>query len=129
MLTFALDAYNYGYQISPNGQFHHEVRGPDDVTYGCYGYIDPFGKLKTTFYISDGWGYRVVQPGNSIELFIHEHEHHHEDDSEQNQPQHDDHHEHQGVITEWANLYFPEVCRQFDGTGSGSTVIQVPGRL
>ncbi|KOX71923.1 hypothetical protein WN51_03200, partial [Melipona quadrifasciata] len=120
---FYSNAYNYGYEISPNGQFHHELRGPDDITYGCYGYIDPFGKLKTTFC----WGYRVIQPGNSVELFLHEHEHHHEHDSEQHQHEHDDHHDHHGVITEWANLYFPEICRQFDGTGSGSSVMPVPG--
>lgn len=128
LLFFLSDAYNYGYEVSPNGQFHHEVRGPDDITYGCYGYIDPFGKLKTTFYISDGWGYRVVQPGNSVELFLHEHEHHHEDDTGQHHQEHDDHHDHHGVITEWANLYFPEICRQFDGTGSGSSVIPIPGK-
>lgn len=95
------------------------MRGPDDITYGCYGYIDPYGKLKTTFYISDGWGYRVVQPGNSVELFLHEHEHHHEDDTEQHYHEHNDnHHDHNGVITEWRDLYFPEICRQFDGTDS-----------
>lgn len=124
MKIFLSDAYNYGYEISPSGQFHHEVRGPDDITYGCYGYIDPYGKLKTTFYISDGWGYRVVQPGNAVELFLHEHEHHHDESNQENHDDHDDHdhhdhHDHHGVITEWKDLYFPQICRQFDGTGSG----------
>lgn len=92
------------------------MRGPDDITYGCYGFIDPFGKLKTTFYISDGWGYRVVQPGKSVEIFHHEHEHHHHEESEGDNNGDHDHHEHHGVITEWKDLYFPEICRQFDGT-------------
>ncbi|TGZ37777.1 Collagen alpha-2(IV) chain, partial [Temnothorax longispinosus] len=84
-----LDAYKYGYDVNPHGQFHHETRGPHGITYGCYGYVDPFGKLKATFYISDGWGYRVVQPGRDVELFLHKHEHHANGDKH-------DHHEHHG---------------------------------
>lgn len=124
LLLLFLDAYNYGYEIGPDGQFHHEIHGEDGVTYGCYGYVDPFGELKATFYISDGWGYRVVRPGEDIELFLHEHEHHH-GDSDSNSHNHDhdnnhsesDHHEHHGIITPWRNLKFPKDCRQFENTG------------
>lgn len=106
---FYTDAYKYGYDVSPDGQFHHEVRGPDGVTYGCYGYIDPFGHLKATFYLSDGWGYRVIQPGKDVELFLHKHEHHEQGDDH-------DHHKHHGVITPWQQLYFPAVCAQYADT-------------
>ncbi|GLH03046.1 Cuticular protein, partial [Gryllus bimaculatus] len=63
----------YGYEVGPDGQFHHEVRGPDGVVYGCYGYIDPNGKLQATHYVSDAWGYRTVKPGEPVELFLHPH--------------------------------------------------------
>lgn len=59
--------------MGPGGQFHHENRGPDGVVYGCYGYIDPNGKPRVTFYVSDGWGYRVVKRGEPVELFLHPH--------------------------------------------------------
>lgn len=26
-----LGSYGYGYNVSPDGQFHHETRGPDGV--------------------------------------------------------------------------------------------------
>lgn len=112
---YYIDAYKYGYNISPHGQFHHELRGPDGITYGCYGYIDPFNRPKTTFYLSDGWGYRLVQPGKDVELFLHKHEHHEYIDH--------DHHEHHGVITPWQELYFPVVCAQYTNTNVKSSSI------
>ncbi|KAL2741021.1 mucin-5AC-like isoform X1 [Vespula squamosa] len=118
---FYSNAYNYGYEVSPNGQFHHEVHGPDDITYGCYGYVDPFGKLKTTFYISDGWGYRVVQPGQNVELFFHEHEHH--ENSRSQESDNNDNHDHHGILTAWDKLHFPPICAQFEGTNTNPTVI------
>jgi integrin beta 8 len=65
--------YEFGYEVGPDGQFHHENRGPDGVVYGCYGYVDPNGKPRVTFYVSDGWGYRVVKRGEAVELFLHPH--------------------------------------------------------
>lgn len=53
-------SYNYGYEVNPDGQFHHETRGPDGVTYGCYGYIDQSGILQATHYVADSQGYRTV---------------------------------------------------------------------
>lgn len=103
------DTYKYGYNINSYEQFHHEVYGPDGVTYGCYGYVDPFNQLKTTFYLSDGWGYRVVQPGKSVELFLHKHEHYTYTDEHD----HHEHHEHHGMVTPWMQLYFPAVCGQY----------------
>lgn len=46
--------------MNPDGQFHHETRGPDGVTYGCYGYIDQHGILQATHYVADSQGYRTV---------------------------------------------------------------------
>lgn len=111
-----LDAYNFGYEVAPDGQFHHEVHGPDGVTYGCYGYVNPFGKLTATFYLSDGWGYRIVRPGDDIELFLHKHEHHEHSDDDDNGHDHEHHHDHHGILTAWKNLYFPPICGQFEGT-------------
>ncbi|XP_043678743.1 mucin-12-like [Vespula pensylvanica] len=119
--NFYSNAYNYGYEVNPNGQFHHEVHGPDDITYGCYGYVDPFGKLKTTFYVSDGWGYRVVQPGQNVELFFHEHEHHENSQSQEND--NNERHDHHGILTAWDKLHFPPICAQFEGTNTNPTVI------
>jgi len=116
---YFIDAYKYGYDVNPHGQFHHETRGPHGITYGCYGYVDPFGQLKTTFYISDGWGYRIVQPGKDVELFLHKHEHH------ENGGSHD--HEHHGVITPWRELYFPGVCAQYTNTNVPPLVIPSEG--
>lgn len=28
---FNIESYGYGYNVSPDGQFHHETRGPDGV--------------------------------------------------------------------------------------------------
>lgn len=63
-------SYQYGYEVGPNGQFHHETRGPDGVTYGCYGYIDPNGQLRVTHYVADTHGYRVVEPNRPVEIFV-----------------------------------------------------------
>ena len=60
-LCLNLGAYNYGYEVAPDGQFHHETRGPDGVTYGCYGYIDLSGLLRATHYVADSQGYRTVE--------------------------------------------------------------------
>lgn len=69
MLSFS-GAYQFGYEVGPNGQFHHETRGPDGVTYGCYGYIDPNGLLRVTHYVADTHGYRVVEPNHPVEIFM-----------------------------------------------------------
>lgn len=116
-------AYIFGYEVGPNGQFHHENKGPDGFTYGCYGYVDPEGNLQATHYISDGWGYRVVTPGESVEIFHHKHE----EGQEENQvsetsgsgSEHE-HHGHHGVVTAWGDLYFPKGCgggRPIEGSG------------
>lgn len=61
ILWHFIGAYNYGYAVEPNGQFHHETRGVDGVTYGCYGYIDSDDLLKVTHYVADSQGYRTLE--------------------------------------------------------------------
>lgn len=114
-----LVAYIFGYEVGPNGQFHHENKGPDGFTYGCYGYVDPDGKLQATHYISDGWGYRVVTPGESVEIFHHKHDPSDENQGSDGDSEHE-HHGHHGVVTAWGDLYFPKGCgggRPIEGGG------------
>lgn len=65
-------SYKYGYKlgIDPNGQFHHEARGPDNITYGCYGSIDPANIFRVVHYIADAKGYRIIQPYNTVEVYF-----------------------------------------------------------
>lgn len=62
-------SYNYGYEVGPNRQFHHEVRGSDGVTYGCFGYQDPDSKFQVTHYVADAHGYRLVQSNKPVKIF------------------------------------------------------------
>lgn len=107
-------AYNFGYKVGPSGQFHHESRGPDGVTYGCYGYIDPEGKLRATHYVADSQGFRVVEPHNPVEIFpegpgIPPYE---QDNGDGKPHKHSKPH---GQITDWLNLFFPKGCGMFEG--------------
>ncbi|XP_055596784.1 uncharacterized protein LOC129746884 isoform X2 [Uranotaenia lowii] len=52
--------YKYGYAVKQGeSQFHHQ-RSLDGAMYGCYGYVDPQGKLFITHYLADKAGYRLV---------------------------------------------------------------------
>jgi hypothetical protein len=62
-------SYNYGYEVGPNRQFHHEIRGNDGVTYGCFGYQDPDSKFQVTHYVADAHGYRLVQSNKPVKIF------------------------------------------------------------
>ncbi|XP_058465462.1 uncharacterized protein LOC131439008 [Malaya genurostris] len=62
--------FNYGYQVeNVNNQFQHKVKGPDDVTYGCYGYIDPNNEKQLVYYVADRQGYRIVTPDRPTKIF------------------------------------------------------------
>lgn len=69
---FCLESYTYGYKVSQDGQFHHESRGPDGVTYGCYGYIDQSGILRATHYVADSQGYRTVEALKPVLIYPNE---------------------------------------------------------
>lgn len=62
-------AYNYGTEIEKNAQFNHKTRGPDGVTYGCYGYVDNDGKLQAEHYIADARGFRLITSGDTVEVY------------------------------------------------------------
>lgn len=56
--------YKYGYAVKKGeSQFHHQ-RSLDGAMYGCYGYVDPQGKLFITHYLADKAGYRLVNMAN-----------------------------------------------------------------
>ena len=69
-----LGQYNYGYS-NPNSA-KVETKSADGIVRGSYTYIDAHGKLQTTQYISDAFGFRVAatnlpvhvvdQVGNSV---------------------------------------------------------------
>ncbi|EDS37041.1 conserved hypothetical protein [Culex quinquefasciatus] len=65
-----INSYHYGYEVGPDGHFHHERRGQDGVTYGCYGHVDPNGKLHVTHYVADSRGYRVVEPNKPVQIYL-----------------------------------------------------------
>uniref|UniRef100_A0A182PUM6 Structural constituent of cuticle n=1 Tax=Anopheles epiroticus TaxID=199890 RepID=A0A182PUM6_9DIPT len=68
--SFGKNEFNYGYQVErTNSQFQHKVKGPDDVTYGCYGYIDPVGEKHLVYYIADRLGYRLLAPDQPTKVF------------------------------------------------------------
>lgn len=62
-------SYNYGYEVGPNRQFHHEIRGSDGVTYGCFGYVNTDEKLLVTHYVADAHGYRLIQSDKAVKIF------------------------------------------------------------
>lgn len=65
--------YNYGLEIDKNTQFNHQTRGPDGITYGCYGYLDEDGNLQSKHYIADARGFRILRSADlaneTIEVF------------------------------------------------------------
>jgi hypothetical protein len=67
--AFVLGSYNFGYEVGENRQFHHEIRGSDGVTYGCFGYYDTDDKLLITYYVADAHGYRLIEAKKSAKIF------------------------------------------------------------
>ncbi|XP_058461163.1 uncharacterized protein LOC131436454 [Malaya genurostris] len=62
--------YKYGYAVKQGEtQFHHQ-RSRDGAMYGCYGYVDPRGKLSITHYLADMAGYRLVNLVNPDRTLI-----------------------------------------------------------
>lgn len=113
--NFDTSSYNYGYEVGPNGQFHHEIRGPDGVTYGCYGYIDPESHLRATHYVADENGYRVIEPEDRVEIFP--------PSGDENAPK-----AKKGIIVEWKDLYLPKGCGMHEGGFAiGSVLKQIDG--
>ncbi|XP_055538575.1 uncharacterized protein LOC129726040 [Wyeomyia smithii] len=62
--------FEYGYHVNTESdQFQHKVKGPDDVTYGCYGYVDPTNKKHLVYYVADHMGYRIIFPNRPTKIF------------------------------------------------------------
>ncbi|EAL40157.3 AGAP011506-PA, partial [Anopheles gambiae str. PEST] len=105
--SFGKNEFNYGYQVErTNSQFQHKVKGPDDVTYGCYGYIDPVGEKHLVYYIADRLGYRLLAPDQPTKVFT---------DRVANSLDADL----QGrkldeKVVAWNDLYLPSTCRRLD---------------
>ncbi|KAG4074665.1 hypothetical protein HA402_004536 [Bradysia odoriphaga] len=110
---FDTSAYNYGYAVEPNGQFHHETRGGDGVTYGCYGYIDSDDLLKVTHYVADSQGYRTLEHEKPV-LVYPVNENNVDADEKPYKPK--------GVMLDWKDLYFPIGC----GMAKGGVILNAP---
>uniref|UniRef100_A0A182VCA2 Uncharacterized protein n=1 Tax=Anopheles merus TaxID=30066 RepID=A0A182VCA2_ANOME len=108
--SFGKNEFNYGYQVErTNSQFQHKVKGPDDVTYGCYGYIDPVGEKHLVYYIADRLGYRLLAPDQPTKVFT---------DRVANSVNKLDA-DLQGrkldeKVVAWNDLYLPSTCRRLD---------------
>ncbi|CRK93640.1 CLUMA_CG007169, isoform B [Clunio marinus] len=101
-------SYNYGYELGPNRQFHHEISS-DGVTVGCFGYVNTEEKLLVTHYVADDHGYRVVQSNkptriypksSGLKILT-------PDESENFVIK-------QGKFTDWKDLKMPNECRSSD---------------
>lgn len=119
----SLGAYNFGYEVGPHGQFHHEKRGPDGVTYGCYGYIDPNGLLRVTHYVADSHGYRVIEPQKPVEV--------HAVTAQEDKaydPEKGRHSTGPGQMVAWKDLYLPKGCGMVVGGIRPDVVVKpLPG--
>ncbi|EAT40049.1 AAEL008193-PA [Aedes aegypti] len=102
--------FNYGYQVEKeNSQFQHKVKGPDDVTYGCYGYIDPNNEKHLVYYVADRLGYRLVPPNQPTKIFT---ERVASSINKLNKDLKDKKLDEKVVA--WNDLYLPDSCRRLD---------------
>ncbi|XP_052873443.1 uncharacterized protein LOC128278754, partial [Anopheles cruzii] len=98
--------FKYGYQVENiSEQFQHKQQGPDDVTYGCYGHVDPVGGNHLTYFVADRRGYRPVLTARAVTVFPFSGPNDGSDDS-------------QGTTIEWKDLPFPIACQSPSTAGS-----------
>ncbi|XP_050098477.1 uncharacterized protein LOC126579171 [Anopheles aquasalis] len=108
--SFGKNEFSYGYQVEKvNSQFQHKMKGPDDVTYGCYGWLDPMGEKHLVYYIADRLGYRLLAPDQPTKVFT---------DRVANSVSKLDA-DLQGrkldeKVVAWNDLYLPSTCRRLD---------------
>lgn len=122
-IVISSDAYVFGYELGPDGQFHHENRGPDGVTYGCYGNIENDVSVRVTHYIADASGYRTITPADEVQI----NRQFGSDGKALNEIDPGTHHSNLrfGKFTPWGQLYFPKGCSSVR-TRNG-TIIYFPG--
>lgn len=90
------------------GHFHHETRGPDGVTYGCYGWIGPDDLLRVVHYVADAYGYRTVEPEKDVEVYPDTGDQTLQNIDEGGKPR-------TGHKVRWQDLYFPKGCGKIEG--------------
>uniref|UniRef100_A0A182MY33 Uncharacterized protein n=1 Tax=Anopheles dirus TaxID=7168 RepID=A0A182MY33_9DIPT len=99
--------FDYGYHVQSveNNQFQHKVKGPDDVTYGCYGYVDPSNRKHLVYYVADKMGYRIIFPNRPTKIFTARlADSLNKLDGSVKGKDYDEN------VVEWNNLYMPESC-------------------
>lgn len=116
--------FNYGYNVNTeSNQFQHKVKGPDDVTYGCYGYIDPSNRKHLVYYVADRMGYRIIFPNRPTKIFTDRvTDSLNKLDGATKAKSYDE------KVVAWNDLYMPESCFRLDeilSTAASSTHQQV----
>ncbi|ETN61188.1 hypothetical protein AND_007163 [Anopheles darlingi] len=98
--------FDYGYHVNTvSNQFQHKVKGPDDVTYGCYGYVDPSNRKHLVYYVADRMGYRIIFPNRPTKIFSAKlADSLNKLDGSVKGKDYDER------VVEWNNLYMPESC-------------------
>ncbi|EAT36926.1 AAEL011032-PA [Aedes aegypti] len=96
-------SFQYGLDVEKpvDHHFQHKVKGPDGVTYGCYGFVDPDGKPHLTHYVSDVKGYRVLAPESATKIYIGRLEKSIDNIYQASQAK----------DVQWKDLFFPPACR------------------
>lgn len=96
-------SFQYGLDVEKpvDHHFQHKVKGPDGVTYGCYGFVDPDGKPHLTHYVSDVKGYRVVPPDSATKIYI----------ARLEKSINNVYQASQEKNVQWKDLFFPPACR------------------
>nr|XP_029720835.1 uncharacterized protein LOC115262584 [Aedes albopictus] len=100
-------SFQYGLDVEEtlDNHFQHKVKGPDGVTYGCYGFVDPDGKPHLTHYVSDIKGYRVVPPDSATKIYVDRLEKSINKVYQASQEK----------SVQWKDLFFPPACRTLYG--------------
>lgn len=116
--------FEYGYNVNTvSNQFQHKVKGPDDVTYGCYGYIDPSNRKHLVYYVADRMGYRIIFPNRPTKIFTDR-----VSDSLNKLDGSTKGKSYDEKVVAWNDLYMPESCFRLDeilSTAASSTHQQV----
>ncbi|XP_053670791.1 mucin-7-like [Anopheles nili] len=110
-------SFNYGYNVPRRNynQYQHKVKGPDGVTYGCYGFVDPTNGTHLYHYVSDLKGYRVVPPNHPTKVF-----------TERVANSVANIYDSVGETYDWEKLYFPDVCRVLQKSKEERNELSIP---
>uniref|UniRef100_A0A8W7P903 Uncharacterized protein n=1 Tax=Anopheles coluzzii TaxID=1518534 RepID=A0A8W7P903_ANOCL len=110
-------SFNYGYNVPRRNynQYQHKVKGPDGVTYGCYGFVDPTNGTHLYHYVSDLKGYRVVPPNQPTKVY-----------SDRVANSVANIYDAVGETYDWEKLYFPDVCRVLQKSKEERNELSIP---